>query len=320
MLRQYLPSLLLSCVAAAVPAAAADLQSRDDAWWTGPLLAPSGATLPQGHALIEPYLYDVMSDGHIDAQGQHHAGPYEHDIGSLTYILYGVTDRITAGVIPRFAYNEPAGAPNSSGVGVGDFTLQAAYGLTRYQDGHSVPSIALVIDETLPTGRYDHLAHPSDGYGAGAYSTALALYSQEYFWMPNGRILRGRLDLTYTWSSSVSVHDQSVYGTPYGFRGDAYPGDAFSVDLAGEYSATRNWVLALDIVYQYGASTRITSRLPAAPAYPVDTGSSYALIFAPAIEYNFSSAVGVIFGVRIIEIGRNLSTSVTPAVAVNMVF
>jgi hypothetical protein len=81
----------------------------------------------------------------------------------------------------------------------------------------------------------------------------------------------------------------------------------------------RNW-LALDVVYQYGASTRITSRMPATPEYPVETGSSYALIFAPAIEYNFSSAVGVIFGVRIIEIGRNVSTSVTPAVAVNMVF
>jgi hypothetical protein len=319
LLRHPIAWLLLSAATAA-PAVAAELQSRDDAWWTGPLLAPSGSTLPQGHALIEPYLYDVITDGHIDAQGRHHAGPYEHDIGSLTYMLYGVTDRLTAGVIPRFAYNEPAGAPNSSGIGVGDFTLQAGYGLTRYQDGHYVPSIALVIDETLPTGRYDELTHPSDGYGAGAYTTALALYSQDYFWMPNGRILRGRLDLTYTWSSSVSVHDQSVYGTAPGFRGDAYPGDTFSVDLAGEYSLTRNWVLALDVVYQYGASTRITSRMPATPEYPVETGSSYALIFAPAIEYNFSNAVGVIFGVRIIEIGRNVSTSVTPAVAVNMVF
>ncbi len=29
-------------------------QSRDDAWWTGPMLAPSAATLPRGHFLIEP--------------------------------------------------------------------------------------------------------------------------------------------------------------------------------------------------------------------------------------------------------------------------
>jgi len=43
-------------------ATAAD-QSRDDAWWTGPMLAPSAATLPQGHVLVEPYLFNVMSYG-----------------------------------------------------------------------------------------------------------------------------------------------------------------------------------------------------------------------------------------------------------------
>ena len=36
-------------------------QSLDDAWWTGPMLAPSAATLPRGHFLIEPYLYDVIA-------------------------------------------------------------------------------------------------------------------------------------------------------------------------------------------------------------------------------------------------------------------
>ena len=36
-------------------------QSRDDAWWTGPMLAPSAATLPRGHFLVEHYLYDVTA-------------------------------------------------------------------------------------------------------------------------------------------------------------------------------------------------------------------------------------------------------------------
>jgi hypothetical protein len=38
-------------------------ESLDEAWWTGPLLAPSPATLPQGHALVEPYLYDAIING-----------------------------------------------------------------------------------------------------------------------------------------------------------------------------------------------------------------------------------------------------------------
>jgi hypothetical protein len=34
-------------------------QSPDDAWWTGPVVAYSPRSLPQGHMLIEPYLFDV---------------------------------------------------------------------------------------------------------------------------------------------------------------------------------------------------------------------------------------------------------------------
>jgi Putative MetA-pathway of phenol degradation len=311
--------------------AAADDEARADAWWTGPMLAPSPAVLPPGHALLEPYLFDEMSNASFDDAGRRHSGPYEHTLGSQTYMLFGLTDQLTAGLIPRFAYNEPAGAPNSSYPGVGDVTLQAGYGLTQYSDGSYVPALAAIVQETLPTGRYDHLTRASDGFGAGAYTTALALYSQDYFWMPNGRILRMRLDLTYTMSSSVSVHDLSVYGTADGFSGHARPGNSFTADLAGEYSLTRNWVLALDVVYQGNGNTAVSgvqspAALPLPPQgppapgpYVSRSGTADSVAFAPAIEYNFSSAVGVLLGVRIIEIGRNTSGSITPAVALNMV-
>ena len=316
----------LACALVAVSAAAsAQQQSREDAWWTGPMLAPNAATLPTGHALIEPYLFDVITDGHFDAHGTRQPGSREHDLGSLTYMLYGLTDRVTVGLIPRFAYNEPAGAANSSGVGFGDLTLQAGYGLTQYRDGRRMPAISIVIQETLPTARYDHLARASDGFGAGAYTTALALYSQDYFWMPNGRILRARLDLTYTLSASADVGGLSVYGTPQGFSGRAYPGDSFTADAAAEYSVTRHWVLALDIVYQHNDSTQVSGTVQppgGATAVPLSqsSGSSYSIAFAPAIEYNWNSRVGALLGVRIIRIGRNTTSSLTPAIALNMVF
>jgi len=276
--------LLLASAAAAADSTEEQPQSRADAWWTGPMLAPNAATLPRGYALLEPYLFDIITSGHFDANGNKHAGPLEHDLGSLTYMLYGVTNNITAGLIPRFLFEEPAGAANSSGIRLGDLT------------------------------------RASDGVGAGAYTTSINLYLQDYFWMPNGRILRGRLDLTYGHSSSVSVQDASVYGRANGFRGHAYPGDAFTADAAAEYSLTRNWVLAFDVVYQHNDSTRVTGT--AAPGgLPLEhaSGSSYSLGFAPAIEYNLSSTLGVLLGVRIIEIGRNTDATVTPAIAVNMV-
>jgi hypothetical protein len=317
---------LFACVLALNALVAHADEARDEAWWTGPMLAPNAATLPAGHALIEPYLFDEVTVGHFDASGTRHGAPDEHDLGSLTYILYGLTDLTTVGMLPRFGYNMPPDAPNSSNVGSGDLTLQAGYGVLQYHDGHSTPAVSLVVQETLPTGRYDRLARTSDGLGAGAYTTTLAVYSQDYFWMPNGRILRARLAVTYAFSSSVSVHDQSVYGTPYGFSGHAYPGDVFTVDAAAEYSVTRNWVLALDVIYEHSDSTRVSGTVPggttgaAASAYQSESGSSDSLGFAPAIEYNFSSTVGVLLGVRIIEIGRNTAATITPAVALNMVF
>lgn len=312
-------------LAASAAAHAAD-QSREDAWWTGPMLAPSAATLPPGHVLIEPYLFDVMTDGRFDANGTRHSTPGEHDIGSLTYMLYGLTDRVTVGMIPRFGFNEPAGAPNSSHPGLGDLTLQAGFGVTRFEDGHRTPAISVVLDETLPTGRYQRLARGSDGFGAGAYTTGLSVYSQDYLWMPNGRILRVRLDLTYSLSSSVGLHDASVYGTPVGFSGRAYPGNSFTADAAAEYSVTRNWVLALDVVYQHEGDTLVRGQLaplaggPKGGSFSAASGSAYALQLAPAIEYNFSSRIGVLLGVRIIAAGRNTASSVTPAVALNMVY
>ncbi|MBV9725263.1 MAG: transporter [Gammaproteobacteria bacterium] len=317
---------VLCCLLLGASAAAGAQQSRQDAWWTGPMLAPNAATLPQGHALIEPYLFDVITTGHFDANGNKHAAAREHDLGSLSYVLYGVTDDLTAGLIPRFQYNMPADAPNSSAVQFADLTLQVGYGLAHFHDGGRTPDISLVLQETLPTGRYDRLARSSDGVGAGAYTTTVNLYLQDYLWMPNGRILRARLDVGYAFSSSVSVQDVSVYGTPAGFSGRAHPGDSFSVDAAAEYSLTRSWVLALDIVYQHGDSTRVTGSAPAAPPqvglapFEQESGSSYSLGFAPAIEYNWSPRMGALLGVRIIEIGRNTAATITPAIALNMVF
>lgn len=309
----------LPALAAIAPAAAVELQSREDAWWTGPMLAASGATLPQGHALVEPYLFNIVTNARFDADGNRHAVATENDLGSLTYMLYGLTDRVTVGMIPRFFYNMPPVGANSSGVGVGDLTLQAGYGLTQFTDAHHIPSISLVLDETLPTGRYDRLDRPSNGFGAGAYTTGFSVYSQQYFWMPNGRILRGRLDLTYAVSSSVSLAEQSVYGTPAGFHGHAAPGDSATIDASAEYSLTREWVLALDVVYQHNDSTHLHGSQPGGEV-SAESGSSYSLGFAPAIEYNWSARAGVLLGVRIIQIGRNTSASITPAVAINLVF
>ena len=128
----------------------------------------------------------------------------------------------------------------------------------------------------------------------------------------------------------MSVHDLSVYATSKGFAGRAWPGNGVTADAAAEYSLTRNWVLALDVLYQRNASTTVSGSVPGSLGAAADslsatapfqsaTGSSWSIAFAPALEYNFSSKVGALLGVRIIDIGRNTAASLTPAVALNVV-
>ena len=254
-MKAFLPTLIPALACLSLAAAAEQAQSLDDARWTGPMLAASAATLPQGHVLAEPYLYDTIS-------------PHENAYRSWTYLLYGISDRLTAGLIPVFGVNSISGKTGRAPQ-IGDLTLQAQYRLTQFEPGGWLPTLSAVIKESLPT------ASRTD-FGSGVYATSAGLYAQTCVWLPNGRILRMRLDL----------------------EDATRPGNVFSADVAWEYSLTREWVLALDL-------TRNSDRVSA---------------FAPAIEYNWRPDMGILVGVRAIPAGPNNAPSLTPAIALNMVF
>jgi hypothetical protein len=280
-------------------------QSLDDAWWTGSIVAYSPRSLPQGHLLIEPYLYDVStrrSDG----------------VHSFTYFLYGVTDRLTVGVAPDFAFNAVRGGQDSSGPHLGDTTLRAQYMLIAMDAERTIPDLALAVLQNLPTGKYDHLGRSSDGFGNGSYATTLALYSQLAWWMPGGRLLRTRLNLSQTLSPQVPLSGASVYGSDIGFLGHARPGIQSAAIIAFEYSVTRNWVLALDLIYNHGNAGLIQG-FEAGNFLQSKSGSSDGYGFTPAVEYNWTSNLGLIAGVRVFPDSHNIDASVTPVVAINYV-
>jgi hypothetical protein len=278
------------------------------------MLANSAGTLPRGHILVEPYFYDVHS-AHSDS------------FGTRSYVLYGLFNKLTVGFIPITSFNEASGTPSSSRIGMGDLTLVAQYGLTKSHDHSWIPATAINIQQSFPTASYDHLGNrPNNGFGSGVHTTTLALNSQKLFWLPNGRILRMRFDISQSFSSSANVQDVSVYGTATGFRGAAAPGRFSGVDAAWEYSLTRHWVLALDLTYGHSSNTRVSgynildsTGAENPPSIVMNLGSSEAFGLAPAIEYNLNSNLGILLGTRIIPFGHNTTPSITPAVAINFV-
>jgi len=309
-------------VSAQVSAPVAFRQSLDDAWWTGPMLAPSANTLPRGHLLLEPYLFDVSTQGFYNSTGKRVSAPHSNGFGSLTYMNYGLANKFTVGLIPTFGYNQVSDGPSSAGVGVGDLTVQTQYRIHLFREGSRIPTTSVAVQETLPTGKYDRLgSRPSDGFGAGAFTTTVALYTQTFFWMPNGRILRMRFNVAPAFSSGAKVQDVSVYGTGEGFRGNAKPGTSIFIDAAWEYSLTQHWVLAFDATYRYQGNTPVHGYSISNSSAPflLNSGSSQAFGLAPAVEYNLNSKLGFLLGTRLFPAGRNTAVSITPAIAINYV-
>lgn len=300
----------LVAMPAAVRGQTLERQSAEDAWWTGPMLANSAATLPRGHALVETYGFNQI---------QKRSSFY----GSLTYLLYGVSDRFTAGVKPMFGMTSSNG--RTSAVGLGDLTLSAQYRLTDPKAVPSTPAIAISLQRSLPTGRHDRLTfYRGPALGTGSETTTLSLYGQQLYWLPNGRIFRARLNVSGALSAKAKVRGASVYGTERGFKGRARPGLAYSAGVSGEYSISRAWVAALDLVYTKSASTRVSGRLGSDPS-AVETAIQYripareSLAVAPAIEYSWRPDLGVLIGTRFIPKWGTTPASITPAIAINYV-
>ena len=297
-------------------------QSPGDAWWTGPMLANSAATLPRGHFLFESYLYDVVATSQYDQSGRRQRAPRSDSFGSQSYLLYGLADRFSVGLVPNFGFNSASTGARSSRIGAGDLGVMGQVRLTESDPFARMPTISINVQETLPTGKHDRLGgRPADGLGGGVYTTTLSLYSQKYFWLPTGRIMRMRLNVSQAFSGSAALEDASVYGTEAGFRGNAQPGQSTYVDAAWEYSVTQRWVVALDATYRHARTTRVTgySTSDSGILRVASSGPSDALGLAPAVEYNWSSNMGVLFGARFIAAGRNTAASITPAVALNIV-
>lgn len=309
---------VLSAVAAgfacAMPIAAHAGQATDaaevDRWkaamesarWTGPMLASNAETLPQGRFYTEPYFYDVISGG-------------EHHPGSSGFYQYGLLDSLTVGLQPSFALGTDK--PNR-GMALGDFKLLSQLRLTQFTPEDRVPTIALAVNVTLPTGKHDRLGTLKNGHGSGSFAPEVGINVQHYFLLGNGRLLRGRINLLRNFPLRTDVVGRSVYGTVQDFRGHARPGSKTTLIGAVEYSLTNEWVLALDIEADFWGRTRLVGRdAGGAPTTKRTFPKRWNVGFAPAVEYNWSPRTGILLGVWIIPKGHNTPASVTPAIAIS---
>jgi hypothetical protein len=188
------------------------------------------------------------------------------------------------------------------------------------------PAISIAYSHTFPTGRYDGLgANTLNGAGSGASSDSVSLLYQQFFWLPNGRPLRWRWQLS--WGASPApfgVHGASVYGTSAGFLGQMQLGSTTSASTSLEYSLDKHWVLAVDAAWSHEGASLLRDLSCSAGESCSDMNrvdpAGWIYTVAPAIEYNFNSSLGIIAGTEIDFAGHSHDAVLSPQVALNIVF
>jgi hypothetical protein len=215
---------------------------------------------------------------------------------------------------------------NKHSGGFGDLT--AGIGIPLLYEGLYQPAMRLVINQTFPTGRYQRL-NPKllglDATGLGAYQTQFGLRVSKIilWWTKHPINLRGAYSVGVP--TSVHVRGFNSYGGAHGTKGTLSTAANQEADLAFELSLTRHWVLAFDLVYNWGAhihfegfpgrgetlfdegldpedSLRFDFSAPV-----VGVGSNDQLSMAPAIEYNPNEHISFLTGVWFNVYGRNVA-------------
>ena len=285
-------------------------------WLTGPLLAPASQVVPAGHYNIEPYVYATAITGAYHADGSKSSVPTFWSIISQTPIQIGVTSWMNMFLTPTFSWNY---SQHTGKVVLDDSPI--GIDIQLYPGSSSIPAFMLVLTELIPLGKYRNLnpeKRGTDISGFGSWDTQIGLTIGHLFYLGGVHFLNSRLFLNVSIPAPVHLEGFNTYGGGIGTNARFFPAKALEADLGLELTLTRNWALALDVVGIWttkphysgfpgttvlGGSASLDERAIRRKA-TLGYGPSIEYSLAPAVEYNWSSDVGLIGGLWFTFAGR----------------
>lgn len=289
-------------------------------WFTGPLLARAGITIPRGHTNLEIYGFDTKDIGAFDRHGKLIYTPASKSIQFNPLLSFGLTDWMDVQLSIPYAFNRKEGQSSHH---IGDSFALLGFQLLRQDHFKWRPNLRISIQQIFPTGKYESLNplnNGSDGTGLGSYQTNFSLNFQHLAGPWSNHYLRSRLILSYLYASSTNIYGLSSYGGALTTKGSIRPGNLASVDVSGEFTVTQSWVAVMEGYYIhrgktsfYGNPGRTAQGL--VPKIGHDTVSETSL--APAIEYNFNGHYGVIAGAWFSVKGKDAPNFQSAVVAFN---
>ncbi len=314
--------LLFSCSLFADQVVLSQLDSGvSNPWHTGPLLTPSGAVVPGGHANIEPFIIVKANTGLYDASGNVIKTDTFWQYTLLPVIQIGLNSWMDIQLLPALTRNSFKG---QSGLVFEDLPVALDFRILAPSHINSkIPFVLFSVYETFPTGKYRNLnpnRRGTDIGGTGSFRTAPAVTIQQFFHIQGPNFLIARAFFQYEFPAPVHVKGLSSFGGGRGTNARVFPGQNFLTTVGLELTLTKRWVLACDFTGRWRKKTRVSGK-----AGKNEEGEEALLGFpfsrrftiAPAVEYNFSENLGIIGGSWFSVAGRNAVRFWSAVFAVN---
>lgn len=292
-----------------------------DPWFTGPILAPAGHTIPRGHTNLEVYGLNILNDGSYNNFGVINTTPLFRSDVFNPVITHGFTDWLDVQLVLPYVFNSTRGAHYSH---LGDVGVTLGFQLFEQKRDPKRLDVRILAQEVFPTGKYQSLDSAkagTDSTGLGSYQSQIGLDLQYLYQIYNEHYLRTRFILAWLYAAPVHVLGLNSYGGTAATNGKVNPGTEKGVDLAFEYTLTQNWVAVLEGTVAKGKATRFNGILTigniGGPEASIGHNDYYSGTLAPALEYNFTSNLGLIGGVWFPVSGKNTAHFMTYVLALN---
>ncbi|MFC3908480.1 hypothetical protein ACFORL_05255 [Legionella dresdenensis] len=289
-------------------------------WYTGPLLAPSGHTIPAGHTNLEVYGFFTDNEGIYNRHWKLTHAPMGSSIVGNPIFTHGISDSMDVQFSAPYAYNRFHGQNSHH---MSDVSATLGYQLIEQKGRRLIPDLRVTIQEIIPTGKFEDLDpvnNGTDSTGIGSYQTAFNLNFQHLLPITDVHYLRTRLSLAYVYAADVSVYGYNSFGGAANTLGNVHPGDLQSIDIAGELSLTQHLVAVMEGFFAHRHRTRFSgyagTNSAGQPAH-IGQNPTDEITIAPALEWNFNSNVGLIAGVWKTLAGRDTSEFKSYVIAIN---
>ncbi|MCB1108397.1 MAG: hypothetical protein KDK44_01950 [Chlamydiia bacterium] len=289
-------------------------------WFTGSLLSLPGHVVGNKKTNYQPYLYYTKDYGFYDNKWRKQSTPSTSVWNPQLLITRGFGNWFDFKIEPQMFIKSEKG---QTATRFGDFPVVLGFQALNQTRGSWIPDLRITLRESFPSGHHDRL-NPAKlgtgGSGSGSYETSLGFNFQRLEHLFGIHYFRWRLNLVYTIPSPTHVDGFNVYGGGFSTNGTIYPGNHCFAIFAFEYNFNQNWVLACDFMQTYGNRTRFSGkpgRDQLGNPARIGSPSSDTLSIAPALEYNFSKALGIIGGVWFSARGRNSEDFISYVLSVN---